>query len=281
MLLSLNRYERKKNVALALRALREVIDRHSLSSGACARARLVIAGGHDPRVRENLQHAKELAALASDLDLQERVVFLKNISEPQRCDFSPSFLQWLQGCMPFVHAPEIPPSSAGMANCALGMLIFCSRGVLAPLSHLLRCLPPCSVPAACRKALLAACHGVIYTPELEHFGIVPLEAMARGRPVIALASGGPLETVLHRETGFLSEGVPMDVANAVVLLLTMSAESAAAMAAAARMHVAERFSCAMLRAGWRSVLAAVCGGAANGAEAAAEGGDATARRKQE
>jgi glycosyltransferase involved in cell wall biosynthesis len=85
MLLSLNRFERKKNVALALRALREVIDRHSLSSGACARARLVVAGGHDPRVRENVAHFRELQALARTLDLEDRVVFMKNITEAQRC----------------------------------------------------------------------------------------------------------------------------------------------------------------------------------------------------
>ena len=33
-------------------------------------------------------------------------------------------------------------------------------------------------------------------PGCEDFGIVPLEAMAAGRPVIALAAGGALETVV-------------------------------------------------------------------------------------
>jgi alpha-1,3/alpha-1,6-mannosyltransferase len=90
MLLSLNRYERKKNVGLALRALREVIDRHALSSGACAQARLIVAGGHDPRVRENVAHARELQKLAEALSLEDRVVFLKNITEKQRCDSLPA-----------------------------------------------------------------------------------------------------------------------------------------------------------------------------------------------
>ena len=85
MLLSLNRFERKKNVALALRALREVIDRHAMSSGACSQARLVVAGGHDPRVRENVEHLRELKRLAEDLDIEDRVVFMKNVSERQRC----------------------------------------------------------------------------------------------------------------------------------------------------------------------------------------------------
>ena len=89
MLLSLNRYERKKNVALALRALREVIDRHALSSGSCAQARLIVAGGHDPRVRENVAHARELKRLAEDLELEDRVVFMKNVTEAQRCGAPP------------------------------------------------------------------------------------------------------------------------------------------------------------------------------------------------
>lgn len=92
MLLSLNRYERKKNIALALRTLREVIDRHALSVGACARARLVIAGGHDPRVAENVQHLQELRALCEDLDLEDRVVFLTNVTEAQRS--APPYAFW-------------------------------------------------------------------------------------------------------------------------------------------------------------------------------------------
>jgi glycosyltransferase involved in cell wall biosynthesis len=40
-------------------------------------------------------------------------------------------------------------------------------------------------------------------PQIEDFGIVPLEAMASGRPVIALNEGGAKETIIHEKTGIL------------------------------------------------------------------------------
>jgi glycosyltransferase involved in cell wall biosynthesis len=43
--------------------------------------------------------------------------------------------------------------------------------------------------------LYARCRALIF-PGVEDFGIVPLEAMASGRPVIALGQGGALETVV-------------------------------------------------------------------------------------
>ena len=45
------------------------------------------------------------------------------------------------------------------------------------------------------------CRAVIFPAEQEDFGIVPVEAQACGKPVIALAQGGVLESVIDEKTG--------------------------------------------------------------------------------
>ncbi len=50
--------------------------------------------------------------------------------------------------------------------------------------------------------LMARCHAFMWPGE-EDFGITPIQVMASGRPVIAYAAGGALETVLPGRTGVL------------------------------------------------------------------------------
>lgn len=50
--------------------------------------------------------------------------------------------------------------------------------------------------------LMSRCRAFIF-PGLEDFGIAPVQAMAAGRPVIAYAGGGALDTVIENKTGKL------------------------------------------------------------------------------
>jgi glycosyltransferase involved in cell wall biosynthesis len=63
--------------------------------------------------------------------------------------------------------------------------------------------------------LIQRCTAVIF-PSRDDFGLVPLEAMACGRPVIALSAGGALDTVEPGRTGeLLAEATPHAIAQAV------------------------------------------------------------------
>jgi glycosyltransferase involved in cell wall biosynthesis len=71
--------------------------------------------------------------------------------------------------------------------------------------------------------LYARCRALLF-PSLEDFGIVPLEAMAAGRPVIAYGAGGATETVigLDRGTDASPTGVffPEQTVDALVAAMT-------------------------------------------------------------
>jgi glycosyltransferase involved in cell wall biosynthesis len=55
----------------------------------------------------------------------------------------------------------------------------------------------------------ARCKALVFPGE-EDFGIVPLEAMASGRPVIAYGRGGATETVIPHRTGLFFETQTVD-----------------------------------------------------------------------
>jgi alpha-1,3/alpha-1,6-mannosyltransferase len=100
-----------------------------------------------------------------------------------------------------------------------------------------------SISDAERQRLLLDCRAVVYTPQREHFGIVPLEAMAAGRPVVAVNNGGPCETVVDGKTGFLRPAKAEAFAEALALL-AVDRDLSAQMGRAAQAHVLQSFSSA-------------------------------------
>ncbi|GAB5369433.1 hypothetical protein AAMO2058_001404200 [Amorphochlora amoebiformis] len=149
--LSINRYERKKNIALAIHAFAaflKLLAEKKLSSEAKKNkdVKLIIAGGCDAKVRENIEYYEELNDLAyNHYNIPKyNLQFLRSFDDSEK------------------------ENLIGSASC------------------------------------------VLYTPEGEHFGIVPIEAMAHQTLVIALASGGPKESVVDNKTGFLCDKIPPD-----------------------------------------------------------------------
>ncbi|GLT93893.1 hypothetical protein SLE2022_116630 [Rubroshorea leprosula] len=175
--LSINRFERKKNINLAVSAFAKLqkLKGGVLKNCNVADATLTIAGGYDKRLRENVEYLEELKSLA------ER---------------------------------------EGVAN-SINFITSCST--------------------AERNSLLSQCLCVLYTPKDEHFGIVPLEAMAAHKPVIACNSGGPVETVKNGVAGFLCDPTAEDFALAMAKFI-QGPEMAKRMGEDARQHVIDSFS---------------------------------------
>ena len=173
MFLSINRYERKKNLRLAIEAFSTLVE--NMDSLQCPKVHLVMAGGYDERVVENKEHYMELRRMAEDLKISDQVTFLRSFTDQQKV------------------------------------------------------------------VLLSHCTSLIYTPSNEHFGICPLEAMFMRRPVIAVNSGGPLETVVDGKTGFLCDPTA-DAFARQMLHFIQNPRASRVMGEAGRDHVIENFS---------------------------------------
>jgi glycosyltransferase involved in cell wall biosynthesis len=76
--------------------------------------------------------------------------------------------------------------------------------------------------------------GVVVPSLGEGFGMVALEAMERGRPVVAAAIGGLSEIVVEGETGYLVEPADAEALAAGLVRLVRDPERAAAMGVAGR-----------------------------------------------
>ncbi|MHB1354979.1 MAG: glycosyltransferase [Anaerolineae bacterium] len=99
-----------------------------------------------------------------------------------------------------------------------------------------------------KKQLMARCKAFIFPGE-EDFGLAPLEAMAMGRPVVAFAAGGALDTVADQKSGvFFAQPTPESLAQAVISLLDCKFD------ASAIQHHAKHFDESVFRAGIRSIL---------------------------
>ncbi|KAK1262271.1 hypothetical protein QJS04_geneDACA008726 [Acorus gramineus] len=172
--LSINRFERKKNIQLAISAF-AMLQSDGGGMKDLAEVSLTVVGGYDKRLTENVEYLEELKSLAEQEGVSDRVKFITSCSTAER------------------------------------------------------------------NTLLSECMCVLYTPKDEHFGIVPLEAMAARKPVIACNSGGPVETIKHEITGFLCNPTPNEFCQAMLKVVS-DPQRAERMGSEARRHVKETFS---------------------------------------
>jgi glycosyltransferase involved in cell wall biosynthesis len=99
-------------------------------------------------------------------------------------------------------------------------------------------------PTDVLKRYYSRCKALIFPGE-EDFGIVPLEAMASGRPVIAYGRGGALETVVDGRTGLLFEEQSVDCLDDALTRLDRLSLAPADLMAHARSYDLQRFKVEM------------------------------------
>ncbi len=90
------------------------------------------------------------------------------------------------------------------------------------------------------KQLYSEALCVVFTPVSEDFGIIPLEAMASEKPVIAVNEGGPKETIAHGRTGYLVNSV--DEMAETMKMLADNMDLVERIGRAGREHVKRNFS---------------------------------------
>jgi glycosyltransferase involved in cell wall biosynthesis len=105
------------------------------------------------------------------------------------------------------------------------------------------------LPRSALVDLFERCHAYVL-PGIEDFGIAPVEAMACGKPVVAFAAGGALETVIEGRSGvYFDRPEVAALAEAIQRLDTLAFDPAVVRGDA------ERFDRSKFFARWRALFA--------------------------
>jgi alpha-1,3/alpha-1,6-mannosyltransferase len=188
ILFCLQRFDRRKNVDLAIKAFAKFRKGKAEISQNC---RLIVAGGYDRRVAENREYLIELQYLCDQYKLTNHTVFGAKIQDLASSD----------------------------------QILF---------------LP--SIADQLKRYLYRHSSFLLFTSDEEHFGLVPVEAQMYKLPVIAVSAGGPKETIIDKETGYLVENSAEAVAICIESALRkLNSEEYKLMSCNARKHAVDNF----------------------------------------
>lgn len=104
------------------------------------------------------------------------------------------------------------------------------------------------------EQVMSAADVVVCASEFESYGKAIVEAMAVGKPVVSTKRGGPSETIIHDETGYLVE--PDDAASLAmhVIHLLRDSEQRQTMGQRGRQRVIENFSAQAMGTQYRALF---------------------------
>ena len=126
-------------------------------------------------------------------------------------------------------------------------LVLVGAGTGMPPEDRVICLPYEKDPKAVAR-IIASCDAFVHANDKEPFGLIVLEAMACGRPVVGVNAGGVAETVTNDVGQLAASADPDDYAQAIEALFERDIE---ALGVAARTHAVEKFA-------WNRVFEDLC-----------------------
>lgn len=83
-IVSLNRFERKKNIEVLLHAYSGIKKKVMEKQNTSNLPRLILAGGFDPRNQENAEYLEDLMNLSVSLDINDDIIFKPSVSDEER-----------------------------------------------------------------------------------------------------------------------------------------------------------------------------------------------------
>lgn len=117
-------------------------------------------------------------------------------------------------------------------------LVLVGAGAGMPAEDRVSCLPYEKDPRAVAR-IIASCDAFVHANDREPFGLIVLEAMACGRPVVGVDAGGVAETVDDSVGQLAASADPVDYAAAIEALFARDIET---LGRAARVKAVEQFA---------------------------------------